>query len=178
MIREQRVSGIEGGRKSALSTASLQLRAVLPGLFLSGAGVPVSRWPRTTARQASTGFPGSQFVGRGFTIPGKGQCKPFTGFFTAVKNAPAAGTGCTSTDGSNFSLTILSSWPGSGGVVFMDSISMSLPAQSGEVSGEDNETQNISTPPANILSIPVTGKACTKVVVPASDPATASPPVR
>lgn len=176
MIRGQRVSGIEGGRKSALSTASLRLRAVLGGLAMLVLVPGVSQAKDYCI--GFTGFPGSEFVGRGFTIPGKGQCKPFTGFFTAVKNAPAAGTGCTSTDGSNFSLTILSSWPGSGGVVFIDSITLSLPALSGEVSGEDNETQNISTPPANILSIPVTGKACTKVVVPASDPATASPLVR
>jgi len=177
MIRGQRGSGIEGGRKSAVNTASsrlcLRLRAVVGGLSILVLVPGVSMAKDFCIN--FTAFPTSGFVGRGFTVPGKGQCKPFTGFFTAANNSPATGTGCTSTDGSNLSLTILSSEPespGLPGATFIDSISLSLPSHS----GVDNATQDISTGAAVINTFDVTGAACSKVVIPAVEPETAPLP--
>ena len=174
MIRGQRGSDIEGGRNSELNTASsrlcLRLRAVVAGLSILVLVPGVSMAKDFCI--SFTAFPSSQFVGRGFTIPGKGQCKPFNGFFVPGKNTPLSGTGCTSTDGSDFSLTTLNSSPEQGGDVFIDSISLALPSHS----GTDNETQNISTGAASIVSFAVTGAACTKVVIPAVEPDTAPLP--
>jgi hypothetical protein len=73
-------------------------------------------------------------VGRGFVIPAKGQCKLWIGFTpSGSSNSPSAGTACTSSDGSNLSLTITTMQSGQ---VFFDSISMALPAQT----GTDDET--------------------------------------
>ena len=174
MISGQRGSDIEGGRKSSVNTASsrlcLRLRAVVAGLSILVLVPGVSMAKDFCIM--FTGFPGSEFVGRGFAVPAKGQCKPFTGFFVPGKNTPVSGAGCTSTDGSDFSLTILNSSPESGGAVFIDSISLSLPAHS----GEDNETANISTGAASIVTFAVTGETCSKVVIPALEPETAPLP--
>jgi len=166
MIRGQRASGIEGGRKSALNTASSRLcwrlRAMLAGLSIlvlaPGASLAKDYCISFTA------FPGSEIVGRGFTVPGKGQFKPFTGFFLPGENDAAAGTGCTSTDGSNLSFTITTSAPESGGAAFIDSISLSLPAHSGECS-----QTNLSSSSISFASFAVTGKPCSKVAIPAAD---------
>ncbi len=173
MIRGQRGSDIEGGRNSELSTASsrlcLRLRAVVAGLSILVLVPGVS-----LAKDFCVSFTGfsNQIVGRGFTVPGKGQCKPFTGFYVPGGNSPVVGSGCTSTDGSIFSLTLTASHPdpSGGGAASIDSISLALPADS----GVDNVTA--ITDPSASGTFPVTGAACSKVVIPALEPDTAPPP--
>jgi hypothetical protein len=42
-------------------------------------------------------------VGRAFVVPPKGKCKPWNRFTPQNStNSPSVGTGCTSSDGSNF----------------------------------------------------------------------------
>jgi hypothetical protein len=53
----------------------------------------------------SNAFTGYTFVGKQFSIPGKNRCKPFNGFTLALgESSLLSGTGCTSADGSTFSL--------------------------------------------------------------------------
>jgi hypothetical protein len=50
-------------------------------------------------------FTGYTFVGKQFSIPGKNRCKAFHGFTRAIgESSLLSGTGCTSADGSTFSL--------------------------------------------------------------------------
>jgi len=71
-------------------------------------------------------------VGRAFVVPAKGACKPFNGFTPALgQNSPTIGTGCKSSDGSHLNFTLTTSQPENNGFVEIDSISLTLPAQSG-----------------------------------------------
>jgi hypothetical protein len=49
-----------------------------------------------------------EIVGKRFTVPRKGQCKPFNGFIAqglgVVSGPPVSGAGCTSADGMTFQL--------------------------------------------------------------------------
>jgi hypothetical protein len=96
------------------------------GLFLAPA---VAR-----ARDYCVSFPtvpSYVLVGRGFTIPKKGQCKLWIGFSPQSDvNQPSTGTGCTSSDGSHLNLSITTGFPEGAPFVEFDSIS-SLPEQSG-----------------------------------------------
>src|SRR5271155_2712319 len=70
-------------------------------------------------------------IGVGFKVPAKGKCKAFTGFNPGDGfNSPASGVGCTSTDGTNLSLSITVSDPAEGYVEF-DDFTLSLPSGSG-----------------------------------------------
>jgi hypothetical protein len=114
-------------------------------------------------------FPGHavfELVGQGFAIPDPGRCEPWTGFFITSVNSPStsAGTGCTATDGSDLEITITSSRQG---IVFIDSIILSLPAQT----GADEET-SIGVFPGQLL-LPAAGAPCSDVAIPAASP----PPV-
>jgi len=53
----------------------------------------------------STGL-GLTFVGKSFKIPGKGKCKPWIGFVKSGANYPSSGTACTTSDGSEVSVSI------------------------------------------------------------------------
>lgn len=80
-------------------------------------------------------FAGDFFVGRGFALPAKGKCKTFTGFALVAggtQNNPLTGTGCVSSDGSHFNLSLFYTEPESGGATFTDSATMTLPAQTGQ----------------------------------------------
>ena len=46
---------------------------------------------------------GAPIVGKGFTLPGKGKCKPFVGF---IGSSGATGSACTSTSGNVTHFTI------------------------------------------------------------------------
>jgi hypothetical protein len=71
-------------------------------------------------------------VGQGFSIPPKGQCKPWTGFCLQLQeNSPSVGTGCTSSDGTHLALAISTSFPENVGQFVTDSIDLTLPTQSG-----------------------------------------------
>jgi hypothetical protein len=78
-------------------------------------------------------FPGEFFDGQGFALPAKGKCKAFIGFAVATGggNNPTIGTGCVSADGSHLSFTLTTTLPESGGISFIDSATLTLPAQTG-----------------------------------------------
>jgi hypothetical protein len=81
------------------------------------------------------GFANSTYilVGVGFTLPAKGTCKTWTGLTTQNDfNSPSAGTGCTSSNGTELSLTITTSVPQNAGHIEIDSITLSLPKQTGD----------------------------------------------
>lgn len=106
-------------------------------------------------------------VGRGFTIPAKGKCKPWTGFNAqGGQNSPTAGTGCTSSDGSHLNLTLTTSFPQNGGDVEIDSITLSLPLQSGMSSDIFFSAGTVSS--GSFLE---TGAVCTGRSIPAAMPA-------
>jgi hypothetical protein len=120
------------------------------------------------------GISGVAVVGRGFTIPAKGKCKVWTGFTggsLVTQNIPSGGAGCTSSDKSHLSLTYTISNPEAGGFVVIDSVTLSLPAQT----GTDVETTITggSTPTSN--SFAVTGSNCTSQHIPVPAVATESP---
>ncbi len=74
-------------------------------------------------------------VGKGFTIPGKGQCKAWLGFSPEDgENSPSSGVGCTSSDGSHLSLTFTTAFPQEsigGDAHEEDQMSLALPSQTG-----------------------------------------------
>ncbi len=100
-------------------------------------------------------------VGIGFTVPGKGKCKPWAGF-NAEGNLPTAGMGCTSSNGSNLSLT-LTTGNEVGGWVEMDVISLSLPSQTGEDAAQILESSAVESSSATGIS----GGACSTKTIPA-----------
>jgi len=75
--------------------------------------------------------PGPFLVGRGFNSPGKGQCSPWKGFALYLDRnripifaGASLGTGCLSSDGRTFSLTVHTVYY-PGGFVAFDSIGVS-----------------------------------------------------
>jgi hypothetical protein len=153
------------------SSLCSRLRAVLAGLSILVLVPGVSLAKVKSAQHKSKekdycisfpGHAGFALVGQGFAIPDPGECEPWTGFFLPNKNSPSAGTACTATDGSDLSITITSSTPGNPVLVFIDSITLSLPAQT----GTDVETGVGTT--TTFLTLAVTGGPCSKVVIPAA----------
>ena len=77
------------------------------------------------------GSPPYVLIGKGFTLPSKGKCKPWTGLTVQSNtNSPSAGTACTSSDASHMNFTITTSFPSTGDF-FLDSISVALPGLTG-----------------------------------------------
>jgi hypothetical protein len=110
-----------------------------------------------------SGFPNSAYIpeGQGFSVPGKGKCKAFIGF-NQEGNFPVTGSGCTSSDGSNLSLTITTGSEADG-FAETDTISLSLPAQTGAVVGQIlDDSAEASFGPSD-----VTGGTCSGVAIPA-----------
>jgi hypothetical protein len=112
-----------------------------------------------------TATPTYILVGQGFSIPAKGQCKPWTGFGLQLQeNSPSVGTGCTSSDGTHLSLSIMTSFPENVGQFVSDSISLTLATQSGV------DAQTLYNPPAApqfIGALDATGATCkTKNAIP------------
>jgi hypothetical protein len=68
----------------------------------------------------------TKYVGKGFSVPGKGKCKSWNGVylpsFAAV--SVSTGSGCTSSDGTTFRLNLVTSRDG---VAFNDYIVLPLP---------------------------------------------------
>ena len=107
------------------------------------------------------GFPNSAYilVGIGFTVPAKGKCKQWTGF-NADGPLATAGVGCTSSDGSNLSLTLTT---GSSGFVEIDVVGLSLPSQTGGVASQVLESNAVTSYSASGIS----GGACSTKTIPA-----------
>ena len=105
-------------------------------------------------------------VGRGFSLPSKGKCKAWQGSVSgsaATFNYPVGGNGCTSSDGSNFSLTVTGASQHNGGFAFIGSASLDLPAQTGTYQEQDlTGNSEISQSPTD-----VTGGACSAPTIPA-----------
>jgi hypothetical protein len=59
------------------------------------------------------GHGGSSFIGKGFVLPTPGRCLPWSGFVKTASTvlAVSTGTGCRSTDGKVFELTVFSTAP-------------------------------------------------------------------
>jgi hypothetical protein len=113
------------------------------------------------------------YVGQGFTVPGKGNCEPWTGFVAGQSsNIPAEGIGCTSSNGSNLSLT-LTTGSKAGGFVEIDAISLSLPSQTGGYVSQILESNTVTSfgPDSGI-----TGGACSTKTIPAVTEGEAAPP--
>ncbi len=73
-------------------------------------------------------------VGRNFVLPLKGTCRAWVGFTPQNSyNSPSTGTGCLSSDGTNFSLSITTM---ESVYTIFDAISLNMPSQT----GIDNET--------------------------------------
>jgi hypothetical protein len=101
-----------------------------------------------------TASAGGALVGRGFKVPGKGSCNAWIGFAnTEDANPPSSGTGCTSSDGTTLNLTITSTAPQNAGNVFIDSVTLALPAQTG--SDIETDVSNGGT-----SSFTITGGVC------------------
>ena len=117
-----------------------------------------------------SGVGGLRIVGQGFSLPSKGKCKAWQGFLSAsaaVVNFPVIGNGCTSSDGTNFSLTVTGA---SGGFAFIGSASLDLPAQTGTFQEQDmGGNEEISQSPTD-----VTGGACSTATIPAATTSPAS----
>ncbi len=156
------------------SSMCSRLRAVLTGLFIlllvpgvSSAKENDKENDKGKGEDYCISFPGHagfELVGQGFAIPDPGKCEAWTGFFLPNKNSPSAGTGCTATDGSDLSITITTSTHGNPVLVFIDSVTLSLPAQT----GADVETGIGNT--NTFLTLAVTAAPCTNVAIPANAP--------
>jgi hypothetical protein len=86
------------------------------------------------------------------------------------ENSPTAGTGCTSSDGSHLALTLTTSFPEDAGLIVIDSITLSLPAQSGV---SHFTVSNGGSAAADSYS--VTGRVCaTKIPIPEAIPGNAA----
>jgi hypothetical protein len=105
-------------------------------------------------------------VGQGFSLPSKGKCKAWLGSVSgsaATFNFPVGGNGCTSSDGTNFSLTVTGADQQNGGFAFIGSVSLDLPAQTGTFQEQDLEgNSEITQSPKD-----VTGVACSPATIPA-----------
>jgi len=106
-------------------------------------------------------------VGRGFTIPGKGQCKAWLGFSPQFgDNSPSSGVGCTSSDGSHLSLTFTTTFPqnSEGDAHEEDQMSLALPSQTG------NDFSTFFQGGSVTVGGPLTadGAKCSKIAVPAT----------
>jgi len=158
---------------SRSSSMCSRVQAIVAGLFvlILVPGVSLAKnKDKHKSEDYCISFPGHtgfELVGQGFAIPDPGKCNPWTGFFLLNGNSssPSAGTGCTATDGSDLAITITSS--SATGSVLIDSITLSLPAQT----GADNETRIGGTDPNLVL--PAAGAPCSNVAIPAANP----PPV-
>ena len=143
-----------------------RLRAGLLGLvaiFISAQGVALAK------NYCISGFPNSNpyiLVGVGFTVPAKGTCKAWTGLTTQNSfNSPSAGAGCTSSDGKELSLTITTSVPQNAGHIEIDSITLSLPTQT----GESNSTNIKGGVVTSFSASGISGGTCTgKFTIPAT----------
>jgi hypothetical protein len=101
-------------------------------------------------------------IGVGFKIPGAGECKNWVGFTPQNDaNSPSAGTGCTSSDGSNFTLNLTTQ---EAGFLIFDSISVPLPARKrGGTTGTSTEEISQNQPGIDAFapfSVPVNGMKC------------------
>jgi hypothetical protein len=122
-----------------------------------------------------SGFASSSYVlvGIGFTLPAKGMCKTWTGLTMQNDlNSPSAGTGCTSSNGTELSLTITTSVPQNAGHIEIDSITLSLPKETG-VTNSTNIKAGVVT---SFSGSGITGGPCTgSLTIPATDTTEGTP---
>jgi hypothetical protein len=102
-------------------------------------------------------------VGKGFTVPGAGTCKPWTGFNSqGNSNAPSAGTACTSSNAKIMALTITTTFPDFTNF-FLDSIKLPFPSKIG------TDLNVKLAPTGNIVSnVSAVGVRCTTQAIPAN----------
>ena len=104
-----------------------------------------------------------ELIGKGFTVPAVGTCKPWTGFNSqGNSNAPSAGTACTATDGKSMALTITTTFPDFSNF-FLDSIKLPFPSEVG------TDLNVKFAPTGNIVSnVSAVGARCTTQAIPAN----------
>ncbi len=108
--------------------------------------------------------PSFVIVGKGFSIPPKGNCKAWVGFSPQSNHdSPSTGTACTSSDGTTMNMTITTSFPEGGGGFETESIALNLPSQS----GTDNYTYGFGTTLGSGGPVTANGAKCSKNTIPA-----------
>ena len=114
-------------------------------------------------------------MGQSFSVPGKGKCKPWTGFNPANKvNAPSVGVGCTSTDGTNLSLNVTTTFE-AGQFTEIDIISLALPAQTGSAFVQDLNPGSINS---FVVASGIVRAPCTTSTIPAAVTGSEAEPAR
>jgi hypothetical protein len=103
-------------------------------------------------------FPNNEvvLVLKGFTGPAKGACASVVGFTagtTVTTNIPLSGSACTSSNGSELSITISGSNPQAGGNFFFGSATLSLPAKTGTYDEQDLASGSTSSNTGNPYSV-------------------------
>ncbi len=109
---------------------SMKLLSAIGALALSTAPAKAQLLNGTDYCLTFSPSPYTLFVGQGYTIPPKGQSRPWNGF--AVVGGfmvPVSGNGTTSSDGTTWKLT---SFDNMDGTMFFDGVTLNLPAQTGE----------------------------------------------
>ncbi|MGC1341360.1 MAG: hypothetical protein WA854_03495 [Candidatus Binataceae bacterium] len=116
------------------------------------------------------GFTNTSYIllGQGFTIPKKGTCKAWIGFVEEPETV-SSGTGCTSTDGTELTLSITSGTE-TGAFVEVDAITLSLPS----LTGSDEIQVSESSAVTSDLITGISGAVCGKATIPSVT--TSSPP--
>lgn len=84
-------------------------------VLMLGMTIPVSGFATDYCIKVNGGWGngGSSFIGKNFTLPGSGVCKPWSGFVKTATSviAVSVGTACKSTDGKILELSINSTNP-------------------------------------------------------------------
>jgi hypothetical protein len=112
-----------------------------------------------------TGFPDSTYflVGVNFKVPGNGKCTSFNGFNPEIANWPTTGTACTSSDGTNLAFTLTTSGV-SASFAEIDSISLSLPDQTGTVAGQIITANSVNS----FVGSSIAGGSCSNSDIPSA----------
>lgn len=101
-------------------------------------------------------FPGFNYtlIGKGFSVPARGQCRGWIGFSPLGGfDAPSIGTGCLSSDGRKLSFTITTMFDY---VTLFDNANLNMPMQTGDAEEQGIEI-GLTFPPAGAG---VSGAAC------------------
>jgi hypothetical protein len=113
-------------------------------------------------------------VGKGFTVPLPGTCKPWTGFNSqGNSNAPSAGTACTDSSRKNMALTITTTFPDFTNF-FLDSIKLPFPSKVGtdlnvKLAPTGNIVSNVSAVGAYCATQPIPSNGSEQSASPQSE---------
>lgn len=113
------------------------------------------------ATDGGFGHGGTTFVGTGYSIPSEGKCTPWSGFTKTASTVilTTGGTGCLSSDGKAFTLSVSSADPAYTSHSFEDYITFSRSSTShsftsGNDNGEFSGSANMVSCSSSLLSLP------------------------